>query len=149
MKIKSLKNEYWYGGCVKDGTKMPLSCDSNTSVDTRINTTPNQAMPLFISNKGRYIWKEDGFMAVFEGDGIEVDDDCYVSEAYGSLKEGYLAAMKEHFPFKKGTPDEELFKNPIYNTWIELTFDQNQKDILKYTDGILANGMPPGGTDDR
>jgi alpha-glucosidase (family GH31 glycosyl hydrolase) len=144
MKIKCLKDEYWYGGFVKDGTKMPLSEASNVTVDTTINRTPNQAMPLFVSTKGRYIWKKEGFKLSFKDGEIEIDDDCFVSEAVGTLKKGYLKAMAEEFPFKKGTPSPELFKNPIYNTWIELTFNQNQEDITKYAEGILSNGMPAG-----
>jgi alpha-glucosidase (family GH31 glycosyl hydrolase) len=144
MKIECLRNEFWYGGLVKDGTKMPFTGDSNISVDTRINTTPNQAMPLFVSSKGRYIWKEDGFLANFANGAIEVDDDCIVSKELGSLKEAYLAAMQKFFPFNNETPAGLLFEKPIYNTWIELTFFQNQDDILKYAKGILDNGMPEG-----
>jgi alpha-glucosidase (family GH31 glycosyl hydrolase) len=144
MKFECLKDEYWFGGCVKDGTRMPFSGSSNCSVDTTINRTPNQAMPFFVSTKGRYIYKREGFKITFAGGAIETDDDCYVSRAYGNLKTGYLKAMEKEFPFKEGTPDPELFKNPIYNTWIELLFNQNEKDILKYADGILENHMPPG-----
>ncbi|MCR5754933.1 MAG: glycoside hydrolase family 31 protein [Acetatifactor sp.] len=144
MIIENLKDEYWYGGCVKNGTQMPLTSDSNIIIDTTINMTPNQAMPLFISSKGRYLWKEKGFRAVFADGRIEVDDDCYVSPSYGNLKQGYLQAMREHFPFGKGAPGMELFRHPIYNTWIELTFYQNQADILRYSEGILAHGMPAG-----
>ncbi|WP_026507195.1 glycoside hydrolase family 31 protein [Butyrivibrio sp. MC2013] len=144
MRIEFPKDEYWYGGPVKNGSKMPLSHDSNIVIDTRVNRTPNQAMPLFISTKGRYIWKKEGFMISFSEGVIEIDDDCFISECYGDLRRGYLKAMEKEFPFRGGTPAPELFKNPIYNTWIELTFDQNQKDILSYADGILENGMPPG-----
>ena len=49
MRIECLKDEYWYGGCVKSGTKMPLSSESKYTVDTRINRTPNQAMPFFVA----------------------------------------------------------------------------------------------------
>src|SRR5690606_26097909 len=31
-----------------------------------------------------------------------------------------------------------------YNTWIELLYDQNQEDILKYARSIIDNGFPPG-----
>ncbi|MCG8514154.1 MAG: hypothetical protein MI740_08435, partial [Halanaerobiales bacterium] len=31
-----------------------------------------------------------------------------------------------------------------YNTWIELMYDQNQEDILKYAHDIIDNGFPPG-----
>lgn len=139
-----LQDEYWYGGCVKDGTRMPLSAESAVTVDTTVNMTPNQAMPLFVSSKGRYLWKEGGFRAVFREGAICVPDDCIISVPYGTLKKGYLEAMKAHFPFHGKMPSPELFKNPIYNTWIELTFHQNQKDILKYAEGILAHGMPAG-----
>ncbi len=144
MKIESIKDEYWYGGPVKNGTKMPLDGYSEVVIDTSINRTPNQAMPFFVSTKGRYIWKKEGFRISFSGGMIETDDDCFVSEAYGDLKKGYLKAVEKEFPFKGKTPAPELFKSPIYNTWIELTFDQNQKDILTYANGIIDNSMPPG-----
>ncbi len=88
MKFECLKDEYWFGGCVKDGTRMPFSGSSNCSVDTTINRTPNQAMPFFVSTKGRYIYKREGFKITFAGGAIETDDDCYVSRAYGNLKTG-------------------------------------------------------------
>lgn len=144
MKVEMLQNEYWYGGCVKDGTRMPLSAESDVTIDMTVNMAPNQAMPLFVSSKGRYLWKEDGFCAVFKDGTIRVPNDCVISGPYGTLRDGYLEAMKAHFPFQGKAPSPELFKNPIYNTWIELTFHQNQKDILKYAEGILEHGMPAG-----
>ncbi|MCR2022644.1 hypothetical protein NSB04_23460, partial [Blautia pseudococcoides] len=41
-------------------------------------------------------------------------------------------------------PSDEFFKNPVYNSWIELTFWQNEEAILKYADSILDNGMSAG-----
>ena len=41
-------------------------------------------------------------------------------------------------------PPELFFAVPQYNTWIELTYNQNQEDILKYAHAIIDNGMPPG-----
>ena len=41
-------------------------------------------------------------------------------------------------------PDELLFTQPQWNTWIELTYNQNQEDILKYARGILDHGFAPG-----
>ena len=41
-------------------------------------------------------------------------------------------------------PDEALFVHPQFNTWIELTYDQNQEDILAYARGIVAHGFTPG-----
>jgi len=144
MEITILQNEYWYGGCVKNGTKMPLSAESDMVVDTTINMTPNQATPLFVSTKGRYIWNDQGYRAEFRNGTIHVPDSCEVSEPLGNLRLGYLEAMKRHFPFRGETPALELFERPIYNSWIELTYYQNQKDILKYAKGIVENGMPSG-----
>lgn len=144
MIIDFLENEYWYGGIVKNGTNMPISNQSVIEVDTTVNHTPNQAMPLFISTKGRIIHANEGFKAFFNKGKIELDDKCTVSEPYGNLKAGYLQAVKKFFPFSKGTPAKEFFSEIIYNSWIELTFYQNEKDIMKYARGILENGMPTG-----
>ncbi|MFZ4727015.1 MAG: glycoside hydrolase family 31 protein, partial [Paludibacter sp.] len=40
--------------------------------------------------------------------------------------------------------DSLLFTAPQYNTWIELNYNHNQADILKYAKAIIDNGMPPG-----
>jgi alpha-glucosidase (family GH31 glycosyl hydrolase) len=37
-----------------------------------------------------------------------------------------------------------MFTRPQYNTWIELMYDQNQADVLKYARAIKTNGYPPG-----
>jgi alpha-glucosidase len=36
-----------------------------------------------------------------------------------------------------------LFTHPQFNTWIELTYDQNQRDVLAYARAIVASGFPP------
>ncbi|MBR5829864.1 MAG: alpha-galactosidase, partial [Tidjanibacter sp.] len=41
-------------------------------------------------------------------------------------------------------PPEEFFSQPQYNTWIELTYNQNQHDVMAYAEGIVANGYPTG-----
>jgi alpha-glucosidase len=55
-----------------------------------------------------------------------------------------LAASKKYFPPTGKTPDPLLFKSPQYNTWIELMYNQNQEDVLKYARNIIKNGLPPG-----
>ena len=61
-----------------------------------------------------------------------------------SLKEAFLYASKHYFPPSGKTPDPLLFTSPQYNTWIELQYDQNEKDILKYAEDIVKNGFPTG-----
>jgi alpha-glucosidase len=41
-------------------------------------------------------------------------------------------------------PDELLFTQPQWNTWIELTYNQNEADILTYARSILKHGFSPG-----
>ena len=41
-------------------------------------------------------------------------------------------------------PPELFFSKPQYNTWIELIYNQNQEDILKYARSIIDNGFPTG-----
>ncbi len=47
------------------------------------------------------------------------------------------------FPFHDIRLDGSLFQRPIYNTWIELTFNQTQEGVLKYAHSVLEHGMPP------
>ena len=52
--------------------------------------------------------------------------------------------MREHFPPSGILPDSLFFTMPQYNTWIELMYNQNQKDVLAYAEDIVKNGFPPG-----
>lgn len=144
MKVKLLENEYWYGSCVKYGIKMPLHAESDCELDFTRNETPNQAMPFLVSSKGRYLWKDTGFKIKFQQGKMEFPDDVTLRDGYSNMRDAYLAAMQDHFPFHKLTPAIELFRKVIYNTWIEFTFYQNQKDILEYAQDILKHGMPAG-----
>lgn len=144
MNIRILDGEYWYGGCVKYGMKMPLSAESEEIIDFTKNLTPNQAMPLWVSTKGRVIWRDTGYRTEFVSGMIRVPDDCILSETDGNLREAYLYAMSHYFPFTGKIPAKELFSQIVYNTWIELTFYQNETDIMKYAEKIREVGLPSG-----
>ena len=144
MKERILENEYWYGTCVKYGLKMPFDAESECVLDFRSNETPNQAMPFLVSSKGRFLWRKSGFQITFQKGEMEFPDDVVLKAGFGNLKSAYLSAMKEYFPFHQITPSKALFNKVIYNTWIEFTFYQNQKDILEYAKSILNSGMPAG-----
>lgn len=143
-KLSILNNEYWFGGYVHEGVHQPIGEDDYYEVDLRQNTSPNQSTPLFLSTKGRYIWGEHGYLITFKDGEIHIDGDVIIQEGYSDLKGAYLEAMHNHFPFNNIELDMGLFNKPIYNSWIELTFYQNQKDILQYANDILDSGMPPG-----
>ncbi len=144
MVFPILENEYWYGGYVYGSCAQPYDASSEAEIDLRRNDSTNQAVPFFVSTKGRYIWCEEGFLLHFGGGNITIDRNVELREGYVNLKGAYLAACREHFPFRENTLSDEFFKNPVYNSWIELTFWQNEEDILRYADHILENDMPAG-----
>ena len=55
-----------------------------------------------------------------------------------------MAASAKYFPPSGDLPDPLFFSMPQYNTWIELMYNQNQEDILKYADHVLENDFPVG-----
>ena len=61
----------------------------------------------------------------------------------GSLRSAYGHCSRTFFP-PRGMPRIEWFQQPILNTWVELNYNQNEDDILKYAKSFLANGMKPG-----
>ena len=45
------------------------------------------------------------------------------------------------FRLRGNSPEEIFFSKPQYNTWIELMYNQNQVDIERYAQDILANNL--------
>jgi alpha-glucosidase (family GH31 glycosyl hydrolase) len=141
-----LENEKWWGGAVLDGRNSPFT-NGNFVYNQDANCKTNQAAPLFVSDKGRYIWSEKPLS-------IEITKSKILVEAKGAevitgrsgetLKDAYLSASMKFFPPSGKTPDSLLFTSPQYNTWIELQYDQNERDILKYAEDIVKNGFPVG-----
>ena len=146
MEIQILKDEYWWGGSVVDADKMPYNYQTVCRIDL-INDWITQSAPLYLSSKGRYIWSEEPFVIEFNKGKITITSDFEVKlyEAGNTLKEAYLTAMKRHFPFEENihTP-REFYKYPQFNTWMELIKNQNQEDIIKYAEEVVANGYKPG-----
>ncbi len=142
-----LGGEFWWGGLSVDGIKMPYSETNSINRDLWGNNGGNQAQPLLISNNGRFIWSEQPFSYTIENGKITVRcDNCEIQtgQAGNTLKEVYLYASKTFFPSNGKIPHPLLFSAPQYNTWIELMYDQNEADILKYAQSIIDNGFPPG-----
>ena len=54
--IAILENEKWWGGAVLDGRNSPLG--DGFAYNQEANCKANQAAPLFLSDKGRFIWSE-------------------------------------------------------------------------------------------
>ncbi|MFK8162575.1 MAG: glycoside hydrolase family 31 protein [Lewinella sp.] len=142
--IQVLAGEKWWGGAVNDGVNMPFEDDF--SYNMYGNLKGNQAQPLLLSNKGRVIWSQSPFRFSMLNGSIVVEscEKINLSQEATTLKGAFSHAAKSYFPADGATPDMLLFEQPQYNTWIELIYDQNQQDILKYAHAIVDNGFPPG-----
>jgi alpha-glucosidase len=110
------------------------------------NNRGNQAAPLLLSTNGRFLWSEQPFQFSLSGNQLIVQsiDNISVERGGATLAEAYQQASKKYFPPSGKLPDTLLMSRPQYNTWIELTYNQNQEDILKYARAIVENGLPPG-----
>ena len=143
--IPLLPGEKVWSGIIKDGEKMPYS--TGYSYNLFANNRENQLQPLLLGNKGLWVWSEEPYAFEIQGDQI------FITQTKGEIKYGHegssMADARKYvsahfFPASGKMPDELLFAQPQYNTWIELTYHQNQADVLKYAQGIIDNGFPPG-----
>jgi alpha-glucosidase len=144
--IAPLPGEYWWGGVVAYGSRMPYVRPVEEFDLARQNNN-NQVVPLLLSNKGRYVWSNRPFTFGVTEKGITVSSDderVDVRVAGSTLRDAYLDACRKHFPPSGELPDTVFFTMPQYNTWIELMYNQNQEDILRYAQGVIDNGFPSG-----
>jgi alpha-glucosidase (family GH31 glycosyl hydrolase) len=140
------EGERWWAGVISQSHRMPLH-ERPYTFDSHGDTAGNQVQPLLISDQGRYIWSEDPFRFEFRVGAIHLSARAGAIQTgqHGStLKEVYQYVSRRFFPPAGRTPDPLLFTRPQFNTWIELTYNQNQKDILDYARHIVDQGFPPG-----
>lgn len=144
-KIEFLPNELWYGGAVFHADRYPISDKDEYELDTAFNRTSNQLNPVFLSNKGRYIWLENGGLVKFNRGVIEIDStDIELNNAGKTLRDAALAAAKKHYPATGTTPDKVAFTAPQYCSWVVYLWSQNQEGILSYARSIVEKGYKPG-----
>jgi alpha-glucosidase len=140
-------DERWWVGVISESHRMPLDRSSAPfEIDLLGNTAGNQVQPLLLSTRGRYAWSEEPFRLTFRDGAIRLASDKgpLGSGRQGTtLREVARHAASSFFPPSGNTPDPMLFTHPQFNTWIELTYDQNQRDVLAYARAIVANGFPP------
>jgi alpha-glucosidase len=138
--------EYWWGGAVALGSKMPY-LQPVAAFDLALRNDNNQTAPLFLSSRGRYVWSDSPFTFEIKNNSLIItsaDRPVTVRQAGTTLREAYLTAAAAHFPPSGTTPDSLFFTMPQYNTWIELMYNQNQDDVLRYAHDVVRNGFPPG-----
>ena len=146
--VKSLKiplgKASWWTGIINKGEIMPLE---NGFKGTFFSNYGNQVQPLLISNDGQTVWSEIEYVFEVKNDTIYINSEessLIYNKTGNTLKDAFTYASKTYFPPAGKMPEELLFSSPQYNTWIELIYNQNQEDILKYANGIIDNGFPPG-----
>jgi alpha-glucosidase (family GH31 glycosyl hydrolase) len=145
LTIPVADSEYWWMGIVNQGNLMPLQPGYHANLFA--NLYGNQAQPLLLSNKGNMIWSDEPFVIDVKDQTIALTKTSgkFISHNAGAtLKDAFVYASQNFFPPSGITPHKFLFTNPQYNTWIELLYNQNQHDVMKYARGIIDNGFPPG-----
>ncbi len=144
-KIALQPGEKVWSGNIHDGYKMPLA--AGYKFDFYGDNLGNQTQPLIMSNQGLWVWSEEPYAFRVE------NNELVIYNAKGEVKHGRagnsLAGARNYvsanfFPASGKMPEELLFSKPQYNTWIELTYNQNQADVLKYAKAIIDNGFAPG-----
>ena len=141
------KGENWWGAANFFGTNMPFTAKTDLKIDIRKRNYSNQCASFMISDHGRIIWSEGQSFITIKSGKITMDSDAPViveSAAEKTLAGAYRYAMRKYFAPTGNSPDALFFTAPQLNTWIELTYRQNQKDILAYAKSMLARGVPPG-----
>lgn len=145
--VPMLPGEKWWGVANSFGTKMPFDAKTDLTIDLHKDNFSNQSASFLVSDKGREIWCDTQARFVFRGGTIAISKAATPIELvqHGkTLREAFLDGAHRHFPSDGKTPDLAFFRAPQYNTWIELTYHQNEKDILAYAQSMLDHGFPPG-----
>ncbi len=141
LRLKVEADTYWWAGVINQGDRMPLTAPWQADLHSNYG---NQVQPLMLSSKGEVIWSDRPFRIDFVPGRLTVVGQVAYSQGQGTLKGAYHHASSHYFPPSGKMPDSLLFSHPQYNTWIELMYDQNQRDVLAYAENILAHGFPAG-----
>ncbi len=138
----SMAQGHWWGASVGLGYNQPYVQQS--AFNLHIQDANNQLVPLFLNSDGRYRWADSAFVFSVQDGNLTTSIPMTEVQAGTTLREAYLAAQAKYFPPTGSLPDTLFFTMPQYNTWIELMYNQNQEDILRYAHAIIDNGFPPG-----
>ncbi len=146
VNLKLQPGEYWWGGAINSLYHQPYSTGS---AENLVDLRGNSAMPLLLSNKGRYVWSEEPFEFSLTTEQLIVsslapDGEFEIGEGLGTLRDVYRTVSQKHFPPSGSIPDPLFFTHPQYNTWIEMTYFSSQERVLEYATDILKHGFPPG-----
>ncbi len=138
----SAQNTYWWGAAVGLGHEQPYK--EQDLFDLRTQDANNQIAPLFLSSDGDYMWSDKPFNFTVRKGVVRTSVPMPPKMVGKTLRDAYLAAQARFFPPSGLLPDTLFFTRPQYNTWIELMYNQNQADILRYAHAVIDNGFPAG-----
>ena len=148
LAIEMLPGENWWGLCNAFGRKMPFTAGTSFECDLRKDNYGHQALSLLCSDKGRAVWCAEPVGAKIADGRIELESDAgeivFEENAGRDLAGAFRYASKTWFPPTGEEPELLYFSAPQLNTWIELTYHQNEKDILAYAKSMVDHGVPPG-----
>lgn len=153
LEVKMLPGEKWWGATDNMRTMVqqkspafPFDESSTVNLDFNLAGYSNNNVPFLVSSAGRYIWSDGVVKFSFKSGVITITSDrpVAIESGFGNLRGAFLKASAAHFAPSGLIPPEEFIASPQYNTWIELTYNQNQKDILDYAHAIVDNGFPTG-----
>ena len=145
--VLMLPGEKWWGVENFHGSEMPFDARTTLEMDIRRDGDANQYASLLLSDRGRVVWCDEQTGVTISNGVITMTSDAApvrVSEAGTNLRAAFRFASRAYFPPSGKTPDPLFFSAPQYNTWIELTYRQNEKDVLAYAQSMLDNGLSPG-----
>jgi alpha-glucosidase len=137
-------NARWWAGVIAQGDVMPLR--DGYAADIAARNYGNQIQPLLLSDNGDVVWSDQPFRIRVTGGAIHLEgrSPFLHTRAGTTLRDAYRSASQRYFAPSGKLPASLLFEAPQYNTWIELMYDQNQVDILRYAHAVIDNGFPPG-----
>ena len=148
LSFRMLSGENWWGLCSNFGRQMPFNEKSDFQCDLRISNYSHQSQSVLVSDKGRVLYCDTPVEATIGGGTVKFVSDrgkiILTEKAGKTLAEAFRFASKTYFPPSGEEPELLYFSAPQYNTWIELTYHQNEKDILAYAQSMLDHGLPPG-----
>lgn len=129
---------------MQDGALMPFGAGAYAR-DLRVDHGGNQAVPLLVSNRGRYLWSESGFGFAFEAGRLRIDGaGAVLEDGFDGLAGAFRAASRRHFFPSGAMPDPIAFTAPQFNTWMEMGYEPTQQAVLDYAQSILDHDIPPG-----
>ena len=148
LSFDMLQGEKWWGLCNSFGREMPFSAETKFECDLRLENYGHQSLSFLCSDKGRVAWCAEPVGVKIANGRISMESDSgkivLVEKAGANLAEAYRYASKTWFPPTGEEPELLYFSAPQYNTWIELTYHQNERDILAYAKSMVDHGLPPG-----